>query len=540
MFGYNLGNKTQNEAIALLKPRFVELESSGLTFAYKGKKFSNTLYEWGVRYEATSSAEKAYSVGREGNFFHTTKKKLSSWFDGVILEPVVKLDEDVFSATYAEIAGELEEPMKEPGYRIGSGGELEIVEGKKGLAVEESKLRKLILEAALERDFCVHAVPVQEVLPEVGISQIEEAKQRVQDLVFSPPTVKYRSKSWVLEPPEVLSLLAFSRGTDGNVEIQINQLAMENFIAEIASEINRPPRGGTFELEDGKVIRFALPQEGFEVEVGKAKMAVFEAVLNPNSVEVDLPVKVTEIGNDTNKYGIRKLLAMGSSNFEGSSAGREHNVDLASSRLDGILIPPGEVFSFNNSLGEVTSQTGYRTSYIIKNGRTILGVGGGVCQVSTTMFRAALNAGLPIVERAAHAYRVHYYEHDKGPGFDATVYAPSPDLKFKNDTPAHILIKRTFNAETKELKFSLYGTDDGRKVNITEPIIHSQTPPPEPAYIEDDSLPPGEQKKVDWAAWGAKVSVKRKVTRNGEVLQEDIFYSNYQPWQAVYLVGQSE
>src|SRR5205085_743367 len=129
----------------------------------------------------------------------------------------------------------------------------------------------------------------------------------------------------------------------------------------------------------------------------------------------------------------------------------------------GVLIAPGQVFSFSKAIGEVSSFTGYKQAYVIENGKTVLGDGGGVCQVSTTLFRAALNAGLPIVERHPHAYRVQYYEEDSGPGIDAAVYVPSVDLKFKNDTGHHILIQAYADVENLRLTFDLYGANDGRE-----------------------------------------------------------------------------
>jgi vancomycin resistance protein YoaR len=240
---------------------------------------------------------------------------------------------------------------------------------------------------------------------------------------------------------------------------------------------------------------------------------------------------------EVNDLGIKELLGRGISYFRGSIASRIHNIQIASSRLNGILIPPGETFSFNQTLGEVSQATGYKEAYIIKEGRTILGDGGGVCQVSTTFFRATLDAGLPIIERAPHAYRVYYYEQNSQVGVDATVWEPSPDLKIKNDTPAHILVQAYVNPSQYRLTFEFYGTSDGRKATISKSRIWDQTPPPPDLYQDDPTLPTGTTKQIDWSAWGAKVAFDWKVERGGEILQERTFYSSYRPWQAVFLRG---
>jgi vancomycin resistance protein YoaR len=167
----------------------------------------------------------------------------------------------------------------------------------------------------------------------------------------------------------------------------------------------------------------------------------------------------------------------------------------------------------------------------------MLGDGGGVCQVSTTFFRAVLNTGLPIIERRSHSYRVGYYEQDSPVGLDATVYAPSTDFKFRNDTNNHILIQTEFLPKKAMLIFEIYGTDDGRSATISKSVISSVTPPPEDLYIDDPTLPAGTIKQIDYKAWGAKAYFTYTVERDGETIFEKTYYSTYQPWQAKFLKG---
>jgi vancomycin resistance protein YoaR len=238
-----------------------------------------------------------------------------------------------------------------------------------------------------------------------------------------------------------------------------------------------------------------------------------------------------------NDLGIKTLIGKGESTFHGSIVSREHNVALTAARLSGILIAPGETFSFNQAVGDISLATGYQTAYIIKDGRTVLGDGGGVCQDSTTVFRAALDAGLPIMERHAHSYRVAYYEQNSPVGVDATVYAPSTDLKFKNDTSGHILVQARANTGTNYLVVELYGSSDGRQANLSNFRWWGQIPPPADLYVDDPTLPAGKVKQIDWKAWGGKAAFDWRVVRGSEILQERTFYSSYQPWQAVFLRG---
>ena len=215
-------------------------------------------------------------------------------------------------------------------------------------------------------------------------------------------------------------------------------------------------------------------------------------------------------------------------------------MSLASERANGVLVPPNGIFSLNASIGEISGRTGYNSALIISGGRTVLGEGGGVCQTSTTVFRAALNAGLPIVMRYPHAYRVHYYEEDSKPGFDASIYQPTLDFQFKNDTPNYVLIQSSVDVPNVALNFKIYGTPDGRSVELTEPIITNQTPPPAPLYIDDPNLKKGITIQSDWATWGANVSFSRTVKRGGEILHTETFNTHYQPWRAVFQVGTKE
>lgn len=328
-----------------------------------------------------------------------------------------------------------------------------------------------------------------------------------------------------------------------------NDIVLNNTITLLQKVINRRPVDALFTFENGRVTAFKPSADGKSLDANTAKGLILAQTPNlaklnaPKTVEIELPVKTVEpkvTTDKVNNLGIKELVGRGTSLFYGSIPNRIYNLTLASSRLNGILIAPDEVFSFNKAVGDVSSLTGYKQAYVIQNGRTVLGDGGGVCQVSTTFFRAILNAGFPIVERNPHAYRVHYYEEDSGPGIDAAIYTPTVDLKFKNDSGHHLLVQSYVNPEEMSLTFELYGTKDGREVTVNKPVILSTAPAPEPLYQDDPNLPKGEVKQVDFAAPGARVYFTREVRKDGKVIISDKFSSNYRPWQAVFLRGTKE
>lgn len=341
--------------------------------------------------------------------------------------------------------------------------------------------------------------------------------------------------------------LAKTSGIHLSSVLTANTDYIDETLRYLGEAIDKPAEDALFKFSGGKVTAFKPSVNGLSLNQDKAKNLILTYLSDVGEKKKDisqslisLPVEIAKpevTTESSNNLGLKDLLGVGESRFAGSITGRIHNIELAASRLNGRLIAPGEIFSFNNALGDVSAATGYQSAYIIKDGRTVLGDGGGVCQVSTTMFRAALNSGLPIVERWAHSYRVSYYEQGFPPGIDATVFDPSNDLKFKNNTPAYILIQAKTDTAKKELSFSLYGTSDGRIAELTKPVILSTTPPPPDLYQDDPTLPVGTVKQVDWKAWGAKVNFDYKVTRDGKVLFQKSFFSNYQPWQAVFLRG---
>lgn len=326
-----------------------------------------------------------------------------------------------------------------------------------------------------------------------------------------------------------------------------NEELLDTTLETLKQAIDIEPENALFEFKDDRVTAFKASEAGRILDTDEVKRR-FVAELTrmatgttSTSYVFELPVLAKEPEIDTdeaNRFGITELLGRGESFFRGSIPGRIHNVALAASRINGILIPPGATFSFNDAVGDISAATGYKQAYVIKSGRTVLDDGGGVCQVSTTLFRAALKSGMPIAERHAHSYRVGYYEQGGWkPGFDATVYAPAYDLKIVNDTPAHILIQAITDTKNMSLTFELYGKKDGRTVEISPVKLWDAVPAPPDLYQDDPTLPTGTVKQVDWAAPGVKASFNYTVTRGGEEIFAKTFYSNFIPWQAVYLRG---
>lgn len=319
---------------------------------------------------------------------------------------------------------------------------------------------------------------------------------------------------------------------------------VQDYVRDLAKKHDVEAQNALFSFENGRVSAFTIEKNGSRINQERLMLQVEKEIqtlkTHPRALSIlvkEEVLKPTVTLAQSNNLGIEELIGVGVSDYTHSSAERVHNVIHAAGKFNGVLVKPGEELSFVDIIGDISQATGYKTAYVIQNGRTVLGDGGGVCQVSTTLFRAALNTGLPITERHAHAYRVSYYENDSKPGLDATIYTPSVDLRIKNDTPAHILVQTVVNEATNQLYFYMYGKKDGRQATVGDITVYDVAPPPEPLYQDDPDLPLGVTKQVDFAAWGGKSRYDYSVTyANGDVKKET-FYSSYRPWQAVFLVG---
>ena len=255
--------------------------------------------------------------------------------------------------------------------------------------------------------------------------------------------------------------------------LTLDEEGLKNYLAKMKEDSRVAPQNAKLFFDGGNVSAFSLSKDGYEIDSEKSFESVKKTFAqNPFSKDITLETNVLKpevTSTDLDKYGIKELIAQGSSNFRGSPKNRIHNITVGASKFNGVLIKPGEEFSFIKTLGPVDASTGYLPELVIKVDKTIPEYGGGMCQVSTTMFRAALNAGLKITARTNHAYPVQYYAPQ---GLDATVYIPKPDLMFLNDTQKYILVQTRI--EGTQLFFDFFGTSDGRQTKIVGPFVTSR------------------------------------------------------------------
>lgn len=264
---------------------------------------------------------------------------------------------------------------------------------------------------------------------------------------------------------------------------KINNFSIEKdkigaYLEDLGRRVNKDPVDAKFKVEDGRVSVFSLAKNGIKLDTEKSLEIIFDNLENLREAGKETEINLAfqkiepEIKSDSiDNMGITTLIGEGKSNFAGSPKNRIFNIKVTINRFNGVLIKPGEEFSFVKVLGEVDGEHGYLPELVIKRDKTEPEFGGGICQVSTTTFRAAIYSGLKITARRNHAYPVRYYNPQ---GMDATVYVPRPDLRFINNTPGYILIQTKI--EGTQLIFDFYGTSDGRTIEIEGPKIFDRQP----------------------------------------------------------------
>lgn len=532
--GIYLGDSSVNQAEDLLQKNLVVPEK--LTISADNTKFDIDPKEIKLQYDFSESAKRAYNFSNTGNLLRDAITKTRLVFKPTNLGLALTYDQNKLDETISIISSKLGQEPIYPNVKQ-TDGKIEVQKGKNGIKVDLVNTKLDLLSSLSLEGRGDSLITFEKVEVELTDEESKIVMERAQKLIDKNVELNLDSEKLIIPTNTILGFLDY-----GN---EFDREKIKEYATEIATKFNRNSQDSIFVVENGIVKEFTPSQDGLVVSEDQLSNLIFDKLIQiENSLEVsasiNIPVttKPAKIKNqDVNNLGINTLLGRGMSHFRGSIANRVYNVNLAQSRFKGTLVPPGEIFSFNQILGDVSSLTGYKSAYVIKDGKTVLGDGGGVCQVSTTLFRAVLAAGLPVVERKPHSYRVGYYEQGFPVGLDATVYYPTTDFKFKNDTAAYLLIQPTIDIPTYTLTFDIYGTNDGRVATTSKPIITSSTAPPADVYVDDPTLPTGKISQIEHKAWGARVVFDYKVIRNGETLIDQKFVSNYRPWQAVYLKG---
>ena len=551
--GQNLSGMTLDEASQALQTALSYTYEGMLTFTYNDQTWEAKPIDLGFLVDPTFSAQEAYNTGRKGWLPQNLVEKGRAWFTGIHLSPVAYFDERLALTFIQSIAAEIDQPVQEASLAL-ENAEVVVKSGQVGLEVDVQttlSLLKPYLENLQNGEIPLVVQETPPTIMEVG-NQAELAREILSEpLVLVDPADG--GSNWSISPEELAAMLAVRRveeidtGNDG-YQIDVNTEAFSVFLNSLAPSLSISSVNARFIFnDDTRQLDLLEPAViGRQLDIDTSTSIINER-LKAGAHEIPLQFAVVNpaVTDDSTgeELGITELVHQETSYFYGSDVARVQNIETASAQFHGLLISPGTTFSMADALGNVSLENGYAEALIIYGDQTIQGVGGGVCQVSTTLFRAAFFAGFPIEERHAHAYRVGYYEMrrdgTKDPnlaGLDATVYVPIVDLKFTNDTE-HWLLMETYMGNYDSLTWKFYSTSDGRTVNWETTGPTNVIPAPEPLYRENPDLETGELEKVDYAAEGAEITVTRTVYKGDSVYFSDSFYTKFQPWQEVWEYG---
>ncbi|MBN1537969.1 MAG: VanW family protein [Anaerolineales bacterium] len=553
--GINLSGLEIAEASERLAESISYPANGKIAFRYDNKVWTTAPKDVGLFLDAEGSAALAYQYGRQEGLLRKPILQVRALFFGANIPAQFVFDEQSARYYLSNIAAQIDTPAVEASLAV-NGVEVNATPGQIGYALDISAAISDIYPSLQALKDGEVVLSVTEFPPDIldASAQAEKARQILSaSLVLQIPKMQEGDpEPWVINREQLAQMLTIFKqndGTSAQYQVVIETDALETTLAGIAPQVERQPEDARFVFNDETrqldVIQASIT--GRSLNIPESIKQINEGLASGQH-RIDLAVDISEPGiPDTmtaEELGITELVGRQISYFYGSSAERIQNIKTASARFHGILVAPHSTFSMVDTLGDVSLDTGYAEALIIFGNQTIKGVGGGVCQVSTTLFRTAFFAGYPIVERYPHAYRVSYYEYEASgsvdesmAGLDATVFAPVVDFKFTNDTPYWLLMETYVNAAARTLTWKFYSTSDGREVNWETSGLTNIVEPGDPVLKENPDLDKNEVEQVEWEVAGADVTVNRTVYKNGEVYFEDSYYTHYIPWQAVYEYG---
>ncbi len=475
--GVYAGGLSKSATVEAIKTAAADYQGQQVAVQYNQTTLRIPVSGLGIKYDE-AAAQAALDYGRSGSLINRLKIYSRSIlarnssierfnYNDTSLTPFLdQVDTDVTSpvanARLSFEGGQVSVKPSQPGKRVNRGQLVQLINSRLG-QMDDSEIK----------------APVYLITPSINEDTLALAKDQAATFVSAPLTATAQAVSQTIDQASIISWIDVSAAgyrtdmltglksfyedpNEGNVKLVISRPKVEVFVQQLAAKVNREPQNAGLSMSGGKLVVESPSKDGLKVDEAKATDSIIATLGKPDGnrtialVTANTKAAVNEGNLDT--LGLKEQIGLGYSTFPGSSAARLTNVRVGQAIYDGILIKPGEVFSFGAALGDVGPAQGYLPSLVIIGTKEEKQYGGGLCQVSSTLYRAALTAGLPIVQRTNHAFAINeFYTAPYGvPGVDATVYYPQVDLKFKNDTPGYILIQTRMAGTT--LTFSLFGT----------------------------------------------------------------------------------
>lgn len=553
--GVPVGQMTPEEASAALYARYTPFLEQPLTLTYGDQTWMPSLDELGIRLAIAESVQHAYTAGRGHGLIDNLREVAAVWQNGLELPLFVTVDQTAMQRYILARATEIEQTATNAGL-IFEGTLLGATPARTGRQTLVNDTLHDITAAVQTLEPQTVALRTQALPPLLDDAAVAETRRAIAALIQEPLLIEANGKAWEWSAADLAQLLRVERvsgaaGAGDRLAISIDREEIRRRIAAIANATE--DRGKYARVDwNGGDLRIIRPGEpGRRVDEARAEELVL-AAFNGNGPQraVDLPFVTSPpavTADNLDQLGITHLLAVGRSDFTGSAAYRVTNIQAGMRLLHGILLAPGDEFSFNNNIGSINAANGFVEGYAIIQNRTQLEWGGGICQDSTTMFRAAFWAGLPITERWGHSFYISWYDkygygdYGDGPGMDATIFTGGPDLKFLNDTGNWLLIQTYVDLSQALTEVRIYGTPTGREISLEGPVISNRRPPPsQPVYVADPSRPRGSPRQSDTARGGMDITFTRIIKQDGMEVQRNTFVTRFRPWPNIFEVNPAD
>ena len=545
----SLGGLPVNEAATVLEARGDAIEASAVTFTYGDKSWSTTLGDIGVAMDEDAALQDAAAIGREDSAADRLRSTFRTTRNGSFVSLPMTFDNVKLDRWLDKIDSELGVSPHNAELKI-EGGTVSVVPEVDGAVVDRAAVLETVTANLEHLGGTTAELPVTTKMASVRASDLEPVRATLTAALSHPVQVTFEKSAWTLPASEIGQFVDQSVTTNDAggtaVTIGLNRDKLAAWLEErFGDDIQRDPVNAEVGWNGEKVVSVEESVDGVTLDAPKLAEEVERAFFGSGGTVV-APVDTTSPEIDSknlNALGMTTLLGSGQSNYSGSSDGRATNVAVGASLLNGTLIPPHGVFSFNESIGLIDEEKGFVEAQVIDGEKIGKDIGGGICQVSTTVFRAAFLAGLPITEWWPHRFRIGFYELDGWePGLDASILQPTDDpstwadFKFENPSDAWMLVESW--TDGVNVWVNLYGTDLGYDVEVTGPTWGDKTQMLPPQEVVDDEAAPGTVTLSQAAGIGEELNQYRVVKdRDGNVLWERSFYTKYFPRGDIWKVS---
>ncbi len=537
--GVDVGGMTRSEAAAAIQVQADEITSRRAYFDGFDQHWAPTLAELGVKVDLDASIDQAMAIGREDSSADRLGSAVSSLSGDHSLPLQLTIDPQVMEQWSDAVDQQINLIPHDAELSVAD-GQISIIPEANGTIVDRNALQATLLSSLQTMEAPTQALPTEDKLPSVHAYDLEPIKNHLTAALSTPIQVSYGSQSWNIQPEEFGQFVSTAIDPEKTgaeaVSIQVDYAALASWLNEkFASSVDSDPKNAKVAWDGDKLIAIDASVDGAKIRPqAMAEMVSASFLGNHENVEIPVTVLKPDVdGNNLSALGITTKLGVGSSNFDGSDDARATNITVGAELLNGTLIPPHGTFSFNHSIGVIGPELGFVEGQVIDGEKIGRDYGGGICQVSTTVFRAAYFSGMPIVEGWPHRWRLGFYELDDWtPGLDASIMQPEGapfsggDLQFENPSDSWMLVESY--VEYPRVFVILYGADLGYTVDVSDPVYGETYDPLPPSRVVDAALPAGTIIQSEWAAPGLDITYYRTVTnRNGEVVLEDDWETNF-------------